>query len=251
MLDWFTTIPGILIICGVVLLIIAIILFVIGAKKSKVEETVSTESIDKQSDQVNTTEMVSEVTPVASVDVEPVSSNVDTNVVSTEEVVQINEPELEVVTPQEPVVQETVVEETVMEMPNVSEIAAVEEDSSSVYGGEPPVVDFSVNEEKPVTIYGGNDPLEATQTLPKVEEHHEPYGGIYPEVRIVESTDVNEEPTPVVDVVTEMPAVEPIFDINIEEPQVEVVSDIQEETSEPTPIIIPTEEEVKSVVEEL
>ena len=35
MLDWFTTIPGILITCGVVLLIIAIVLFILGNKKEK------------------------------------------------------------------------------------------------------------------------------------------------------------------------------------------------------------------------
>ena len=35
MLEWFTTIPGVLVICGVVLLIIAIVLFVMGSKKGK------------------------------------------------------------------------------------------------------------------------------------------------------------------------------------------------------------------------
>ena len=37
MLDWFTTIPGILIICGALLLVIAIILFIVGSKKDKKE----------------------------------------------------------------------------------------------------------------------------------------------------------------------------------------------------------------------
>ena len=35
MLDWFTTIPGILVICGVVLLILAIVLFIMGNKREK------------------------------------------------------------------------------------------------------------------------------------------------------------------------------------------------------------------------
>ena len=37
MLDWIMTIPGILISCGVVLLILAVILFILGNKKGKVK----------------------------------------------------------------------------------------------------------------------------------------------------------------------------------------------------------------------
>ena len=35
MLDWFTTIPGILITCGVILLFVAVVLFILGNKKEK------------------------------------------------------------------------------------------------------------------------------------------------------------------------------------------------------------------------
>ena len=35
MFDWFTTVPGILVLCGIVLLFIAVILFVLGNKKEK------------------------------------------------------------------------------------------------------------------------------------------------------------------------------------------------------------------------
>lgn len=253
MLDWFTTIPGILIICGVILLIIAIILFIVGAKKSKKEGTTTTDAMNKPVEDVPAMEPVAEVTPVAPVTVEATNPSVDINTVSTEETIQITEPEQEVVTIEEPVVQETVVEAPVMDMPSVSEIPVVEEVNSTIYGGEVPTVDFSVSEEKPVTIYGGNDPLEATQTLPKVEEHHEPYGGAYPEARIVEPSESIEMPTPVEEVVSAMPTVEPVFDIASEEPEVQFVPavEVAEVVAEPTPVTIPVEEEVKPTVEEL
>ena len=43
MLDWFTTIPGMLIICGVVLLVIAVVLFVVGAKQDAPKKEVKPE----------------------------------------------------------------------------------------------------------------------------------------------------------------------------------------------------------------
>ena len=54
MLDWFTTIPGILVICGVILLVIAIILFIAGNKKAKKEEMVQTNPVTESANTMNT-----------------------------------------------------------------------------------------------------------------------------------------------------------------------------------------------------
>ena len=73
MFDWFTTIPGILIISGVVLLLIAIILFIAGNKKGEKE----TKVVDK--------EEAHEVEPVVTEEVAPEMTE-DTPI--TEEVVE-------------------------------------------------------------------------------------------------------------------------------------------------------------------
>lgn len=284
MLDWFTTIPGILIICGVILLIIAIILFVVGAKKSKGEGNATTEVVNNSVEMAPVTTPDTNVTPVAPVTVEANVTSVNVDSVNTEQKNEITEPvsvEQPVVT--EPVVEaasvqmnEPVVSEPVVETPAVdmtvptqevvdsnpvSQIEEVKENDATTYGGEAPKIDFTVNEEKTVTIYGGNDPLEATQALPKVEEHHAPYGGAYPEVRIVENSPVVEAPTPVEEVVSTMPIVEPVVNTVVEEapvvPEVSVAPVVEETIQAPsipvveeqtqvfpTPIIIPDEPEV-------
>ena len=70
----------------------------------------------------------------------------------------------------------------------------------SVYGGVSPVSSIGAVEEVKPVIYGGNDPLEATQKLPVVEENHVPYGGGV-QVPAV-------EPVPVVPPVMSVPTVE-------------------------------------------
>jgi hypothetical protein len=140
------------------------------------------------------------------------------------------------------------------------------EQNTTVYGGEVPTFNFSVNEEKPVTIYGGNDPLEATQTLPKVEEHHEPYGGVYPEAKIVDSMQEIEVPKPIEEVVSTIPITEENTEIPVVEPTVSTLNNNVEPSinteeslpnnddtivvNEPTPIIIPDDEQ-ESNIEEL
>lgn len=289
MLDWFTTIPGILVICGVILLVIAIILFIAGNKKAKKEEMVQTnpvtESANTMNTEVNTTAdtnigevNVQEVSPVmeqaSTIPTESVSlennelhkmeveSNNDVSPIKIEEPVQIPSEEIHIEEPvkisdteihnekasiPEPVSipsidnsvnsMDTVSDETSFNIPIPTEKPSFDNTSTSIYGGASPISNISTNEEKPVTIYGGNDPLEATQSIPKVEEHHEPYGGVYPEAKIVDMNASTVTPTPVEEVVSAMP----VTDTNLENNQVE-------DTTAPSVVTIPEE---KPVVEEL
>lgn len=289
MLDWFTTIPGILVICGVILLVIAIILFIAGNKKAKKEEMVQTnpvtESANTMNTEVNTTAdtnigevNVQEVSPVmeqaSTIPTESVSlennelpkmeveSNNDVSPIQIEEPVQIPSEEIHIEEPvkisdteihneeasiPEPVSipsidnsvnsMDTVSDETSFNIPIPTEKPSFDNTSTSIYGGASPISNISMNEEKPVTIYGGNDPLEATQSIPKVEEHHEPYGGVYPEAKIVDMNASTVTPTPVEEVVSAMP----VTDTNLENNQAE-------DTTAPSVVTIPEE---KPVVEEL
>lgn len=289
MLDWFTTIPGILVICGVILLVIAIILFIAGNKKAKKEEMVQTnpvtESANTMNTEVNTTAdtnigevNVQEVSPVmeeaSTIPTESVSlennelpkmkveSNNDVSPIQIEEPVQIPSEEIHIEEPvkisdteihneeasiPEPVSipsidnsvnsMDTVSDETSFNIPIPTEKPSFDNTSTSIYGGVSPISNISMNEEKPVTIYGGNDPLEATQSIPKVEEHHEPYGGVYPEAKIVDMNASTVTPTPVEEVVSAMP----VTDTNLGNNQVE-------DTITPSVVAIPEE---KPVVEEL
>lgn len=289
MLDWFTTIPGILVICGVILLVIAIILFIAGNKKAKKEEMVQTnpvtESANTMNTEVNTTAdtnigevNVQEVSPVmeqaSTIPTESVSlennelpkmeveSNNDVSPIQIEEPVQIPSEEIHIEEPvqisdteihneeasiPEPVSipsidnsvnsMDTISDETSFNIPIPTEKPSFDNTSTSIYGGASPISNISMNEEKPVTIYGGNDPLEATQSIPKVEEHHEPYGGVYPEAKIVDMNASTVTPTPVEEVVSAMP----VTDTNLENNQVE-------DTTAPSVVTIPEE---KPVVEEL
>lgn len=291
MLDWFTTIPGILIICGVILLVIAIILFVAGNKKSKKEASRVNSTADNTMNNItNTNNTVADtIVSMPSVDNTQVSSEANstptvavveekpavesvnaTPSIVIEEPVQIQEPQQMVTETNNTIMSEPVMENATIDIPNVTEMP-VKEENTMVYGTDTPVVDFTPSVEKPVTIYGGNDPLEATQALPKMDEHHEPYGGAYPEARIIDSNPSIEIPTPVEEVVSEIPAMESTVEntVNpsvIEIPDFESVSadipavnpTIIEEipvvspvSMESEPISIPTEENKNNIIEEL
>ena len=260
MLDWFTTIPGILIICGILLLVIAIVLFIVGSKKDKKEakKTVSVND-SNTTDGLNSNENSISVSPVEpAVDVISTPNvNVD-NVPVSEGTVQVENkvdlPTFDTPTIDMPLpVAEPTVEETSSVQPSIEPVAQTKEETTSVYGGATPVYNFSVSEDKPVTIYGGNDPLEATQTLPKMEEHHLPYGGVDTEINL-NNIDQNLNASAVShenvdnsqdhgsnEVVTEIPAEEivtPVINIPDQEEDVSVNN-------------VPTESEVKTTVEEL
>lgn len=237
MLDWFTTIPGILILCGVLLLVIAIILFILGAKKSKKLGNVGTDTNANTTTDLNSSNVVSNennvINDLSSMNVisdnnvitnNSVSDNgVQSNVNTIEPVVNpVNDADITISPVMEdtntvvtndtpafemPKMDTTLVDDVKPEVVSIPDVDnTVEEATNPVYGGATPTYNFTENE-KPVTIYGGNDPLEATQTLPKMEEHHLPYGGVNPEDKI-DINQVNTIPTPVVENISEMPIVE-------------------------------------------
>lgn len=245
--EWFLTIPGILVSCGVLLLIIALIMFIVSATKGKKKEEVPA-SLEQVVEPVQSDSVVvpqEEVTPVVQ---EEIAQEVVTEPV--EEVVAVNEPMgpiTEVVMPDTvvpevpvievgPVVEEIQPEEVVVEPvipviepilepiiePVVTEVEPdviptevisapefvepvlenadimtdnLEKTNINIYGGVAPVV--PPVEEEVRSIYGGADPLDATQNLPKMDVHHEPYSG---------GKEVVEEASEVV----EIPVVEPV-----------------------------------------
>lgn len=103
--------------------------------------------------------VIPEITPAVNTMVEPV-----TPIEVLPEAIPI--PVVESVIPTE-----TIVEEVPLETPDATNL---EKTSVNIYGGNPiPPIPQVVDAPRP--IYGGADPLEATQKLPKVEVHHEPY----------------------------------------------------------------------------
>ena len=196
MLDWFMTIPGLLITCGVILLIVALVLFILGNKKEKTTNNIAINTgVANQplvNDEVATVEPTPVVinTPVEDKVMEPVSepsvidfgtTTEDASVAPTEYDFSISEAQ--------PVVEETPVVEPVTE---------------------------EVNAEEPeVTIYGGNNPLENTQVVE--EANHEPYGGVT-EATVVE---------PVTEPVVEAPKIDAIPTISI--PEIEPVAEQNKE----------------------
>lgn len=263
-LDWFTTIPGILISLGVVLLIIAFILFIAGGKKAKVEnKEVEEENISEEVSVDNTVQPVVDTVDVSNV--QPQDIKFDDINVGTPGVDPINPTTTEAPVNVEEVKEEVKEEENVASQPNefvFDTNATVVTEHSAPYGGNNPIDTITIptehKEEVKPTIYGGNDPLEATQNLPKVDEHHEIYGGAINEVKIVE---------PVSEPVIEVPEVQPIEietpvqePISIEVPTESVEQPVSNESSmeiPAAPVEIPSApvespvEEVKPSVEEL
>ena len=179
MLDWFTTIPGLLITCGVILLIIALVLFILGNKKGKV-----TSNIAMNTGMAN----------------QPLGNDQVTTVEPT------------------PVVVDTPAENSIIEESTVSEPTVIDQESTSEVADDSKAFDFSIPsvtpveeikvdeikvEEPEVTIYGGNNPLENTQVI--TETSHEPYGGAAEEP-VVDAIPASSIPTidiPTMETVTE------------------------------------------------
>ena len=171
MLDWFTTVPGLLITCGAVLLLIALVLFILGNKKEK-----TTSNMAMNTGMANQPLINDEVTTV-----EPTPLVIDT-------------PNVE-----EPVVSEP----TVINQDAEPEVT----DATTEYNFSIPTVakDEEVKVEEPeVTIYGGNNPLENTEVVTEI--NHEPYSGNETAEPAVETIPANEIPT--IDIPVMEPAVE-------------------------------------------
>lgn len=240
-LNWFTTIPGILITLGIVLLIVAIILFIAGNKKSKPKVDEYDQSALYQNnmnnmghDTVTITPMTVEVkneppvsmfseVNIGTPGVDPINP-VDNNVVSTNSVESNFNVAFQEVPTVNPVEAEPITNNTL----DQTMVSVYGEDSQDKEVSTETVAIPQIQEEpvKP-TIYGGNDPLEATQNIPKVEEHHEPYNGAFNEVKLVEPNDEESIQIPVVN-----------FNTNVEQPVEVAIPQIQEE---PVPVEISTE----------
>lgn len=233
MLDWFTTIPGILIICGVLLLIIAIILFVAGAMKNKKMESsgdasLNTSVSDVQNSNVSNLNVDNSVTTnTISVSGMPSDVTQDTQLDSAVNTVENNEitvsPIIEesnnVISNNEEISNNVVSDDPVsdLEKTNVISIPDTEDiKEETIYGGATPTYNFT-EVEKPVTIYGGNDPLEATQTLPKMEEVHIPYGGSNHDNKEINFNQVNMSSTLNESNVVEIPEFDEVKPIEINE----------------------------------
>lgn len=276
---WFTSVSGILITCGVVLLILALILFIVGSKKGKKNSNQSTDvNTAPASTNVEATAteqpVVGGVDATVSTDVNTVTPTgveaTQTATVSPELVINSNEvsavpsadsnsvvpetvtadpsvtAEVPVMPVPEPVVSTTEINsvptisnEESLEMPNATNL---DKTMVSVYGGANPadaIANVNVDEHKP--IYGGNDPLEATQNLPKMDEHHEPYGGAMDGVKIAEAASQTVSPVPEVQSIP-MPEVQPIPAVNTVSEEVKpiAVETPSIQPVQPTPVEIPT-----------
>lgn len=305
-IDWFLTIPGMLITAGVFLLIVALIMMLVGSKKNKKKEMKENNqnvasaptALPVQPEVVNTPQNVEapvntvatseplgpipemndiniEIPVVNPVEMPTINSVADTSVVPTvepviepmmpiptiEPVVEIptSVNPVEVIVPMEPVatinsVEEIipteeikpVEEEVVLEQPDATNL---DKTSVNIYGGNPiPTIEPIVDTPRP--IYGGADPLEATQNLPKVDVHHEPYSGgrgvVIPIPEIQSIPVVEEIPVapPVIsipevnNVVPEVAEVVPITNDVVIEPIEEVVQPVKEETSTPVSEVV-------------
>lgn len=195
MLDFFSTLPGILIICGVILLVIAVALLISENKKGKQKNMSSsgTTSVNNSSNLGNETvpikETTIEKTPIMmtqeKVDTpNAIAENIPSFVVEPKESVKPSYPIPENIEKETSVSrEENIGHETVVNIEEPTPIQPTYNEVNPSYNVQP--------EPKPVTIYGGNDPLEATQALPKVDVHHKPYSGEYKEVKVVEPMTLN------------------------------------------------------------
>ena len=203
-LDWFMTIPGMLITGGVVFLIIALIIFIVtGNKKPKtnkevqaVQEASKQEAVATANQTVTQTPVVPTnnqvVTPQPVVTPEPVVPATPVNSMAEKSVKEEVEPAVftatipEDIAPQ-PVVQQSVpvVNSTVSPIVNNTTVSptmptpAVPTIEQTPVVNQPVVPSIPVNEEKketiqtpsfdmPRQIYGGANPLENTQSVPIV-----------------------------------------------------------------------------------
>lgn len=260
-IDWFLTVPGILISIGVILLIVALIMFIVSAMKEKKGETAPSVLENNQVNNTPVMEVQEVVEQPVNVEQQPVNveqsfgfeqpHNVETPLIDTvsEEVVVPSFEGDNII----PTIDEQMVN-VVPEVSNNSNFIPADDDlldivvptekvnndvittneinASNNFEIPEPIVEV---EQRP--IYGGADPLEATQTLPRMDVHHEPYSGGSKEVNV--------------NVVPEVPnVVEPFVGSNEQVLQPEVpfiVEPVSVPTEEPSIISIPDGEEIEEL----
>ena len=208
-LDWFMTIPGMLITGGVIFLIIALVIFIItGNKKTKTnKEVVAAQDSSKQEAAVVATPAVGQAVTTSEPVVTPQSVVTSESVVPTPPVSSMAEkvapkeaepavftapiPQNVAPVPPQPVVNNqvpniaeqsaTVPTTPVVNQPVVTEVPVKEEQKETIqtssfdmprpiYGGASPIVPNVLHEEEHRPIYGGANPLENTQSVPIVSQ---------------------------------------------------------------------------------
>ena len=230
MLEWFTTIPGVLVICGVVLLIIAIVLFIMGskngAKKAPVNNQMNNQNNFSQESITNTEVNVIDPTPTFEPTVEVNNNVVEDNGVinftpTTEAAPVVTEPELDFTIPAEETIEPTI---------NTVNIEPAVNPSVNIYGGYSPLTNTEpeVKAEEPV-IYGGEE-VKVVETEPTINYPSFATSDIpaYVEPTVEETTPTFEE-APVAEPVVETPS----FEI----PAVEETTPAFEETPVVEPVI--------------
>lgn len=238
-IDWFLTVPGILITIGVILLIIALIMFVASSmKEKKVEPAPSV----LENNEINDTP----VTEVQKVMEEPVNVEtplIDTvseevivpsfegdNIIPTVEEQEVSTTEENDISENNFIAADAELEEVIAPIEEINNDIVTTDEINKENSFEIPETIVEV-EHRP--IYGGADPLEATQTLPKMDVHHEPYSGGTIEVNVVPEV----EPVEKTVLVTEK-----------NQPEIAVIKEpvsVPEET--PSIIAIPDEEEIEEL----
>ena len=222
-LSWFTTLPGILITVGLILLLVGMIFYRLSGKKDKGENkeevpssdattTPSEPQVEASADTsaATTPEVVAtpEVTPsepevsVPAVENSATEEKVESTPIEENPTANTEEAKPEELEVAVPTIEEKPAEEKLeIEVPTEEKSEEKKDDSAvSIYGGASPQV--SVTQEEPRKAYGGADPLENTGALPRVEVPAEPATPVVEEKPVeekVEAKPTEEEPAATVD----------------------------------------------------
>lgn len=275
-IDFFLTIPGMLILGGILLLIVAVILFIVASVKSKKDDKEETPVVESEAAPVQTVSVssfddnvVPTVMPVVESTVEPVSVNVEPISFATPKMEETPVSFVAPVVEETPVIVEPIVQEFMptvevapVEIPNfeipvteeVTPITMPEAMPTIVPSFEETVSTNEIREVEPIVIpepehrpiYGGADPLEATQKMPVIEPTHVPYGGA--EVKLVDLEEIQklyQKPVTEEDqqpIMVEEPIVVQV-EATVENRPIEPVV-IPNEVEESTPVVIPDIEEL-------
>lgn len=227
-LNWFLTIPGMLITGGILLLLIALIVFIAtsgSGKKDKLQDKnnvatnnpISNDSVNELNSTMN--QGVPPITPVDSANINSINQEMPQATVTpvmepvqevtpiVQEAPVVSAPTVEIATnetPAEvnanfipPVVDTPVTSETIQ--PQVQEVspAPMPAPEVSIYGGVSPIANVQPKEEPQRQIYGGANPLDATQAIPIVEPVQHVEYGVPVEPKIEEQPMFNEPKEPV------------------------------------------------------
>lgn len=227
---FITSTPGIMIIVGIVLLLVAVVFLVLdkkkNAKNNEVGPAVEESTEAKEQEPVATPEVTPEVTGPVVVVASEGDGVKEVPVAVEPEVVNFTEPPaIDMATA--PVLEKLVIEELPTASAPVENLNAepvVTKETPTVYGGATPESTVNVSlEEKPREIYGGASPLENTAPIPSKSVKEAYQGTLGVEKPTVTETLMTPEVKPEVATTPVVPA---------EAPKVETLAKPQEEEIE-------------------